>query len=177
MCSCLNFHRAGIQFGLTGALQRLYLSIFLAGKVGGNESPAFGFADEVLVATAGGMISAAFSSPVELVMIQQQLHGGSIPVTVSRVVRDHGVFASGMGRGLAGCVVRDGIYTAGLLGVTPAMQSWLVKERGCSEGEAGLFASVIGGVSCAVLSHPLDLVKTCLQVVANGRAWNNARIP
>jgi hypothetical protein len=41
-----------------------------------------------------------------------------------RVVNEHGLFAKGLGRGMSITCCRDGIYTAGLLGITPATQVW-----------------------------------------------------
>lgn len=156
----------GLQFGLTGALQRAYMSILLGKAVGDREAQngvKFSFRDEVIVATAGGVLAAFFSSPVELIMIQQQFGGGSIPTVAARVVRTNGVLSSGLGRGLLPCVMRDGIYTAGLLGVTPATQRVFMEQYGHSEQVAGVYASVVGGLGCAFLSHPFDLVKTCMQ--------------
>jgi len=89
---------------------------------------------------------------------------GSIPATVGRVASSFGVTGGGMLRGLTMAVGRDGIYTAGLLGITPATQAYLQKEHGQSERQAGLYASVLGGVTCAFFSHPFDMIKTCLQV-------------
>jgi len=151
----------GVQFGLTGALQRLYISVFLGAYAGQRVNLTF--RDEVLLATAGGMISAFISSPTELVMIQQQHNGGSIFTQLGSVVRRYGYFSNGICRALSQCIIRDGLYTAGLLGVTPALQTVLVQQHGHSEQMAGLYASVIGGVGCAVLSQPLDVVKTCMQ--------------
>lgn len=156
----------GVQFGLTGALQRAYMSILLGKALSGNEIESgkrLSFRDEVVIATAGGMLSAFFSSPMELIMIQQQLSGGSIPTVASRIVRTHGMLNSGLWRGLGPCVMRDGIYTAGLLGVTPATQRVFIEQHGQSEQAAGVCASVVGGLGCAFLSHPFDLVKTCMQ--------------
>lgn len=151
----------GVQFGLTGALQRLYISVAFGAAVGGDKVN-FSFMDEVLVATAGGCISAISTSPVELVMIQQQLKGGSIPSQVSSIIKNHGVLSNGLGRAMSQSIIRDGIYTCGLLGITPATQNILI-SKGYSERASGFYASIIGGVACATLSHPFDMVKTVLQ--------------
>jgi hypothetical protein len=174
----------GIQFGATGALQRLYVSTILGASIGdkvilvflfevcteSQKSPGsisqqvdFTFKDEVMLASAGGMISAVVSNPTELVMIQQQRSGGSIFKQLGSVIRNHGVLSNGLGRGLSQCFIRDGLYVAGLLGVTPALQNLLVTQHGQTEQAAGLYASVLGGAGCAYLSHPFDVVKTCMQ--------------
>jgi len=151
----------GVQFGLTGALQRLYISIALGAAIGDKVN--FSFMDEVLVATVGGCISAITTSPVELVMIQQQLKGGSIPYQLTSIIKNHGILSNGMGRGLSQSIARDGIYTCGLLGITPATQNILINKYNYSERQAGFYASIIGGVTCAAISHPFDMVKTVLQ--------------
>jgi hypothetical protein len=151
----------GMQFGLTGALQRLYISVALGAAVGDKVN--FTFMDEVIVATAGGCISAITTSPFELVMIQQQLKGGSLPHRLSSLVRKHGLMGGGAFRGLTQSIMRDGIYTCGLLGITPATQNMFMHSYGCSERASGFYASIIGGVACATLSHPFDMVKTVVQ--------------
>lgn len=149
----------GVQFGITGYLQRMYWAYRLKGDPGLKKSPA----EEIGLATVAGMISAVTTSPVELVMINQQLHGGTIAGHVKSVMSRGGLTAAGLGRGLLPCIYRDGIYVAGLLGVTPTLQNYLMNDRGCSESAAGLYASVVAGTMAAFLSHPLDLVKTCMQ--------------
>ena len=68
----------------------------------------------------------------------------------------------GLMRGLLPCIVRDSLYTCGLLGVTPYTQSYLM-EKGYSQSSAGVYASVLGGCSAAFFSHPADMVKICMQ--------------
>jgi solute carrier family 25 carnitine/acylcarnitine transporter 20/29 len=132
----------GLQFGLTGIFQRFNLGEYGA-------------------AMFGGATAAIFASPVELVMIQQQKFGGNVIATSSRIVTDFGV--KGMFRGLAPAMMRDALYVSGFLGITPLSQNYLMKEHGMSVVESGFWASMLGGVAAAVPSHPLDLVKTCMQ--------------
>ena len=80
---------------------------------------------------------------------------------------------------------RDAIYVGGMLGATPIVQRRLVERRGLAEPAlpvasttlepairvdtaadaalTSLAASMLGGVIGALLSHPLDVVKTCMQ--------------
>jgi Mitochondrial carrier protein len=132
-------------------------------------------AQDVLSATFGGIVTAFFASPVELVMIQQQIYGGSIASTVKSIVVQNGVFArSGLMRGLLPTIGRDSIYTVGMLGVVPVLQDRMVRDAGISVTAAGFYASVLGGTAAALFSHPLDIVKTnmqgdCLFVAGPGR--------
>jgi hypothetical protein len=102
--------------------------------------------------------AALFASPVELVMVQQQLNGGSSIGTFLTVLKKNVLF-----RGLTPTIARDAIYVTGMLGVTPFVQEYLVREKNMSVTSAGFYASLVGGVLAAVPSHPFDLVKTCMQ--------------
>lgn len=132
----------GLQFGLTGLFQRFDLGEYAAAMLGGSTA-------------------AIFASPVELIMIQQQKFGGSVLNTVNKIVSEFGVKA--MFRGLAPAMMRDALYVSGFLGITPLSQSYLIKEHNMSVTQSGFWASMLGGVAAAVPSHPLDLVKTCMQ--------------
>ena len=125
----------GMQFGLTGAIQRMYLSLAF-GVASGQKKVKLSWMDEVALAAAGGALSAIFSSPIELIMIQQQLHGGSMATQLARIVHNHGMLSGGLGRGMLSCIARDANYTAGLLGVTPAAQDILMTQYGIGEHQA-----------------------------------------
>lgn len=138
----------GLQFGLTGLFKRLNTEEL--GRVG-----------EYFSAFFGGSIAAIFASPVELVMIQQQREGGNMFKTLNRVVSDYGkpiVF-----RGLMPAMCRDALYVSGFLGITPLLQDYLMKNYSMNGVEAGLCASLVGGIVAAVPSHPFDVIKTCMQ--------------
>ena len=108
-------------------------------------------------------MSAVFVSPVELIMIQQQRFGGNIfQVTVS-IVKKYGLGGSGLMRAVLPTILRDSVYVAGMLGVTPLVQDLLTKHNNLSENQAGFYASLIGGCVAALPSHPLDIIKTCMQ--------------
>jgi hypothetical protein len=137
----------GLQFGLTGMFQSLR-----GGKDGADDK--FG---DYMSAFCGGSVAALFASPVELIMIQQQLKGGTTIAAVQNVTRDHGI--SILFRGLLPAMVRDALYVSGFLGVTPLLQNYLMRNQNMSTPEAGFWASMVGGIVAAVPSHPLDLVK------------------
>eukprot|EP00981_Chlorochromonas_danica_P001965 scaffold405_cov179-Ochromonas_danica.AAC.9 len=88
-------------------------------------------------ACLGGLFSAVFSSPIELIMIQQQKYGGNFLMTPINIVKQHGI--------------------------TPFVQNKLEVEYQLSQSTASFYASMIGGIIGAVPSHPLDLIKTCMQ--------------
>jgi solute carrier family 25 carnitine/acylcarnitine transporter 20/29 len=95
-------------------------------------------------------------------MIQQQRFGGTLIGSFRGVLRNFGL-SGGLFRGLLPCFARDAVYVTGLLGVTHVVQRYLEKEFGLNQTQASLYASFAGGIFAAVPSHPLDVVKTCLQ--------------
>jgi hypothetical protein len=150
----------GLQFLFTGMTKKLFAGH--AGKVveGEHMSPKTEFA----AAAVGGLLSSFFTTPVELIMIQQQKYGGSFGGTLKNVVTTYGVTNKGMMRGLAGAASRDAIYVAGMLGVTPILSEYITSHTNTPTGMATLYASLLGGVVAAVPSHPFDVIKTCMQV-------------
>ena len=115
----------------------------------------------MITSTAGGSTTALLVAPIELVMIQQQLHGGSFAHQVYRIGSQFG--AAGIMRGLGPTMVRDGVYVAGLLGITPVVQELLMRRYDMSANQASFSASMVGGLACSLASHPADIVKTCMQ--------------
>ena len=125
---------------------------------------------EMGAAAAGGAIVALVASPIELVMIQQQRHGGTLLGTPMRIIRERGLFGGGLMRGLGYAMQRDALYVGGMLGAAPVAQRWFAahyfaqKGGGDSGGVgAALAGSVVGALAGATLSHPFDVVKTCMQ--------------
>jgi hypothetical protein len=150
----------GLQFLFTGMTKKIMAGH--AGKVveGEHLSPRTEFA----AAAVGGLLSSFFTTPVELLMIQQQKFGGSLVGTCAGVIRTHGITSHGMMRGLMGAASRDAIYVAGMLGVTPVLREYIMRHSDTQSGLATLYASLLGGVAAAVPSHPFDVIKTCMQV-------------
>jgi len=141
-----------IQFGVTGVLKGHLQSSDTDGSAGWLSVGA---------AAIGGMVAAVFASPVELVMIQQQRFGGGLVGTPLRIGRQFGL--GGLARGLGPAISRDAVYVGGMLGITPVMQQHLEQAHGQSAAVASLQASAIGGVVGGMLSHPFDVLKTCMQ--------------
>ena len=116
---------------------------------------------EITSAIGGGAVSSLFASPLELIMIQQQIRGGSvfkaISGTVSATRGPRTLF-----KGISMTMCRDAIYVGAMLGLTPALQKRM-ENVSISTGVASFYASIIGGVVAAVPSHPFDVIKTCIQ--------------
>lgn len=90
-------------------------------------------------------------------MVQQQFHGGSMLSTTRRLIWHHG--SAIMGRGVLPTGIREGFYVSGMLGITPILQSYLIEEHQIHPQAAGLYASVVGGLTSSLASQPFDLIK------------------
>lgn len=140
----------GLQFGFTGFYQKLLIN--------SSSSKFEAKVQEFVSASLGGISGAFFACPVELIMIQQQINGGTSVGTLLTVLNRKKIF-----RGLIPTIARDSIYVTGMLGVTPVVQKYLIEKKDFSVSAAGFHASLIGGVLAALPSHPFDIVKTCMQ--------------
>ena len=121
------------QFPLTAAVSK---AITL------GESRKLSAAEQVGAGFAGGALSGVICAPMELVMIQQQRSGGSLLGTAGRVVREHG--AGTLFRGLVTSCGREGLFTAGYLGLAPVLADQIHRETGVG-GKLGSFL----GACCA----------------------------
>lgn len=145
----------GLQMMMTGIMKKIVM--------GDDPHSKLTKSQEIYSAAIGGTVTSIFTCPVELVMIQQQVHGRSIFETPRMLVKQHGWMAGGLFRGLGATAGREFVYVGAMLGVTPTIQRTLVEKYDVSMGMAGLYASTIGGVVASIPSHPFDVIKTCMQ--------------
>ena len=155
------------QVAVNGAIERAV--------TGGDRGPSD--LERIGIAMCAGGISSVLYSPVDLVVIQQQKLGLNSPfATVSAVTSTHGQAA--IMRGFSACVVREAIYTAGYLGLAPIAKEYLVANHDHfkkNELHASIVGSCVGGTVAAVLTHPVDTAKTCVQSDLAGTTYPNAR--
>jgi len=141
----------GLQFISTG-----YIKSIITGGVERDMSSA----ENIVSGFLGGALSGIVCCPMELVMIQQQRWGGNIVGTPARIMSNHG--ATGLARGMISSVIREAVFTAGMLGLAPSIQT-ILEKKDVNSITAGVAGAMCGGVMAATLSHPLDTVKTCMQ--------------
>eukprot|EP01038_Epipyxis_sp_PR26KG_P016898 gene16898-23188_t len=148
----------GFQFGFTRYFQNLFI-------INDNNNDNINkFSNSNLLSSGlGGVTAAVIASPIELIMIQQQLYGNSFLYNISNVVRKYGFLSHGLMRGYSTTASRDFIYVNGMLSVTPITQNYLTENYNISNQFASLYASIVGGIVAALPSHPFDVAKTCLQ--------------
>ncbi len=58
---------------------------------------------------------------------------------------------------------REGLFTAGYLGLAPVLAEQIHQELGVGGKLGSFLGACCAGMLAATLSHPLDTVKTCLQ--------------
>jgi hypothetical protein len=115
---------SGLQFPLTA----IATGIFTGGK-----QRKLSDSEEIGSAFIGGVLSGFICAPMELVMIQQQRYGTSLFSTPSKIIGDAGIGAL-FGRGLAMSCGREGVFTAGMLGLGPTLRRQ-AEEAGCGQCE------------------------------------------
>jgi hypothetical protein len=142
----------GVQFPITGTIAQL--------MTGGAERP-LSKAEKIGAGFGGGAISGFVCAPMELIMIQQQRFGASMASAASRVVSEFGVTT--LFRGLATSCGREGLFTAGYLGLGPVFAGILKESYGMADSTANFAGASGAGIIAASLSHPLDTMKTCMQ--------------
>lgn len=142
----------GLQFPLTGAVTKVFT---------GGADRRLSNAEQIASGFLGGVLSGFACAPMELVMIQQQRFGGTLIATPMRIVGEIG--AAGLFRGLSMSCGREGLFTAGYLGIGPVISRTLQEEYNQPVSVAKVGGAIGGGVIAATLSHPMDTCKTCMQ--------------
>lgn len=143
----------GLQFPLSNAVAMAF--------TGGAKRTLSNF-ESIASSFTGGLISGVMCCPMELVMVQQQRFGGSILNTPARLVSTHGI--SILSRGLITSCGREALFTAGYMGIGPAISKEIrARNDSVSAYSAKLMGAGCAGIIAATLSHPLDTIKTCMQ--------------
>jgi hypothetical protein len=152
------------QVAVNGALERAVTS-------GGAR--ALTDIEQIGVAMGAGALSAALYSPVDLTVIQQGKMALGPGATISRVVREGG--AMKMWRGTMSCAARESIYTAGYLGLGPVLTAKIKAARPeLGDVTASVLGSSCAGTAAALMTHPIDTAKTCVQSDLSGARYTSA---
>ena len=160
---CNEAGQMGMQFVVTGLFKSFFSDSSSASSTSAVSNIERSLAADLGAAAGGGAVVALFATPVELIMIQQQRFGGSLLGTPLNILRAHGAFGQGLMRGLGLTMARDSIYVGGMLGMAPIEQQYLMKNHDMAILPATLWGSALGGVVGGVVSHPFDVIKTCMQ--------------
>lgn len=141
------------QFAVGGKMKQIVL--------GDSPPRPLTLKEEMTCGITGGSVSALIGSPLELVMIQQQVKGGSMAQTLSNIASP-----STLTRGLFGCAVREALWTCGYLSIPPVIRRNLKEnypEQFPDDNTARIPAALLGGLFGCYMTHPFDTIKTCMQ--------------
>lgn len=139
-----------IQFAAGGTLKKMF------GK-GDNLSPG----EELLCGIGAGAVSAFAGSPLELIMIQQQVKGNSTIAAIKSVATPK-LFL----RGFMGTSFREAFWTCGYFSIPPIIRTNLREkfpDTFTSDNKARVPAAIMGGLFACYLTQPFDTIKTCMQ--------------
>jgi len=144
-------------------MSQFFLNGVIKNAMTGGEKRELTAAEKIGAGVGAGVLSSVVGSPMELIMVQQQVKGTGLLQTAISLIKGGPVLA----RGSIGMMGREGIYCGGYLGIMPVVREKLRKDYpdgiGKSDDSARLFATMIAGPICSFASHPPDTFKTCLQ--------------
>lgn len=145
------------QFAVNSAASSLFR------RLRGDPKAELSTAERLAGAVTGGAMSALLATPAELVMLQQQKHGGDLWGWFRRIYTEHGVGSAGLQRGLAAAAIRDSFYVGSYLGATPLLREHLQANYPVARDNpavAKIASGLSAGLIAVVLSHPFDTVRT-----------------
>jgi len=163
-----------IQFMVNGMLQKIVLS---AKSNSDTDDQKLSEIEIVGTAAGAGAISALVYSPVDLTTIQQQKLSLNPLRTIQHVTTEFGV-TGGVLRGFMACAARESVYTAGYLGLSPVVISRLDKTDMFRDSHlaSSITGACIAGTAAAIVTHPIDTVKTMIQADIGGLKYTSARM-
>jgi len=172
------YRGVGVQAGTVAPITAIQMMVngFLGRLALRGEQRELTSVETICTAAGAGALSAFVYSPVDLTTIQQQKLSMNPMQTVQHVVKEHGAMA--MGRGISAMMVREAIYTAGYLGLAPVATATLSQQVDYFKDKpfaAGVTGACFAGTLAALLTHPVDTAKTCIQADLTGVKWTSAR--
>lgn len=120
-------------------------------------------------AFTAGVGSAFISCPTEMVITAQGTLESNFYTAGLQVFQQRGF--KGFYTSLPATGMREGLFTAFFLGVTPLVKTWL-RPYSTNENSLHIFSGVISGVAATVVSQLFDTVKTDQQTVGLNQPVN-----
>ena len=148
-------------------MSQFFLNGLIKNTITGGADRELDNSEKIFAGVSAGAASSVVAGPMELVMIQQQVKGGSLVATTSSLLTagPKTVF-----RGTPAMMLREGLYCGGFLGFIPVTRQEIQKRYPeMSEDRARLSACFLAGPLCTLASHPPDTIKTCLQGDIEGK--------
>ena len=160
-----------VQFLFNGALKKM---ISGASPLSSRMKRELTTVERLVAGLGAGVVSAVLLSPVDMLTIQQQKLGLSLMGSLQYILVEAGPVE--LWRGVVATAAREGIYVAGMFGLTPVIGEYLTKNVKRLQKQAVLanaLSACAAGVVAALLSHPMDTVKSCLQADLFGTTYTN----
>lgn len=126
------------------------------------------YEQRVLSAFAGGAVAALVFGPINLIGTQQHKHNYK-SFYYSALVTRNKLHFKGLFVGTPGTALSDGIFTCAFFGIYPWMK---VKTQNSNNNEylTKYSAGAATGFSAAIISHPIDTIKTYQQRMADNKS-------
>lgn len=156
------------------AVQMFLNGLFEKYAFGATDTKPLSDVQKMGAACMAGACSSVVYSPVDLTMIHQQKRNLGPLQTLQWIYGTHGVGT--VWRGMSAMALREGIYTAGYLGLAPVLTNKLQKMPGREESHLSntLIGACIAGTVSALLTHPCDTAKTVYQADIEGVKYTSA---
>lgn len=125
-----------IQFAVGGKLKTM---------ITGGETRKLSLFEEMSAGIGAGTLSACVGSPLELIMIQQQRKGGSVPSRLGSILEN----PTNITRGFCGMAVREALWTCGYLSIPPVVRRSLMEsypDTFDTNDKARVPAALLGGL-------------------------------
>lgn len=172
------FRGVGVQAGTVAPITAIQMLVngFIGDMVLRGENRELFPLEKIGVAATAGAISAIVYNPVDLTTIQQQKLVMRPVATVQHLVRTYGVKC--LFRGFSSMAARESIYTAGYLGCSQVFTQQIKKSIPFFHEKpfaASLLGACTAGTLAALLTHPIDTAKTCVQSDMLGTKFCTAR--
>ena len=167
-----------LQFCFNG----LFHQIILSSRP--NQSAPLSDKESLASALGAGMLTSFLMGPVDLITIQQQKLRATPFRTMHHLVGNYGTMS--LFRGIGPTMMREAMYTAGYLGLSPVITHHLMQKNTLnSEHKYPLFGNnpliarmtgaSIAGTLAAIITNPADCIKTCVQSDMSAEIYPNAR--
>jgi hypothetical protein len=156
------------------AVQMFLNGLFEKKVFGATDTKPLNDLEKMGAACLAGACSSVIYSPVDLTMIHQQKRSLGPVQTLQWIYQTHGV--ASIWRGVSAMALREGIYTAGYLGLAPVLTKRISEMPGREESHLGntLIGSCVAGTVSALLTHPTDTAKTVYQADIEGVQYKSA---
>ena len=81
--------------------------------------------------------------------------------TSKTIYRNNSLFS--FWKGILPCAIRESVHVGGFLGISPIMCNYINQKTSIGKSNSNISGCLISGVTCSLITHPFDTVKTLIQ--------------